>query len=79
MVDLPFYRDALIRNFIRYLIEEKPSEITLTEQMRENLCSVDEVYLRQLIEETAEFITSVKVDEKEKEDIVRRVKEICLG
>ncbi|BCU69566.1 hypothetical protein [Stygiolobus caldivivus] len=77
MVDQPFYRDALVRNFIRYLVEENPQQIQITDEMKENICSVSDGELEKLVDETLEFIVAGNTSGYERGTVIKRIKEIC--
>ncbi len=78
MVDQPFYRDALVRNFIRYLIEENPERIEISTEMIENLCSISEEDLKRLVDETLEFIVAENTNEVQKDAVIKRIRGMCI-
>jgi aspartate/glutamate racemase len=81
MVDQPFYKKALVRNFIRYVIEENPEvqllKGTISNELKEDICSTSEEEIKTLIDETCEFIVGVKLPEEKKEKVIDVVKQIC--
>ncbi|GAA5419722.1 hypothetical protein [Sulfurisphaera tokodaii] len=74
---MDFYSIALVRNFIRFLIEDNPTDEEIENvplDIKEKVCSLNDEELLQLIKETEEFISSIKKDEKE---VVEKIKSIC--
>ncbi|BFI76707.1 hypothetical protein [Sulfurisphaera ohwakuensis] len=74
---MDFYSTALVRNFIRFLIEDNPTDEEIENvplDIKEKVCSLSDEELLQLVKETQEFISVVKKDEKE---IVEKIKSIC--
>jgi len=76
---MDFYSYALIRNFIRFLIEENPSDQEIEavpNELKENLCSLDKDEISRLIDETLEFISIKKVG---KQEVLEKVLNICTN
>lgn len=60
---MDFYSYALIRNFIRFLIEDNPTDEEINNvpsKIKEDVCSLKDEELITLIDETREFISNEK-------------------
>ncbi|WP_338598203.1 hypothetical protein V6M85_06780 [Sulfolobus tengchongensis] len=81
-METPFYKYALMRNFIREVIEQDSIESFVREklsndtEMRNRFCNEDEEMIRQLINEVIENITLGKGKGKE-EEILKAIINSC--
>ncbi|AKA72962.1 hypothetical protein SULI_02885 [Saccharolobus solfataricus] len=72
-METPFYKYALMRNFIREAIEHEPIENFVKEklasdlEMKSRFCNEDDNTLKQLISEVIEYVTLGKGKGKEDE------------
>lgn len=74
---MDFYSYALIRNFIRFLLEDNPSDEEIEKvpvEIKENLCSLPQEDVYRLVEETMSFISS---NREEKDEVMRKIRVIC--
>ncbi|AOL16392.1 hypothetical protein BFU36_06405 [Sulfolobus sp. A20] len=81
-METPFYKYALMRNFIREVLEqEKLSDyvkdrLHRDEQMRNRFCNEDEDTIRKLIDEVIEYITSGKGKDK-RDEVLNAIRSFC--
>ncbi|MCH4815695.1 MAG: hypothetical protein QXY87_08500 [Saccharolobus sp.] len=72
-METPFYKYALMRNFIREVIEHDSisdfvkEKLTSDSEMKNRFCNEDEDTLKQLISEVIEYVTLGKGKGKEEE------------
>ncbi|MFP3260435.1 MAG: hypothetical protein RXQ22_06040 [Sulfolobus sp.] len=50
---------------------------TISNELKEDICSTSEEEIKTLIDETCEFIVGVKLPEEKKEKVIDVVKQIC--
>ncbi len=81
-METPFYKYALMRNFIREVLEqEKVSDyikdrLYRDEQMRNRFCNEDEGTIGELIDEVIEYITSGKGKDK-RDEVLSAIRSFC--
>lgn len=81
-METPFYKYALMRNFIREILEQETIEKFIKEkfnedeQMRNRFCNEDVENIKELIEEVIEYITMGKGRGRE-EEVLRAIINSC--
>lgn len=81
-METPFYKYALMRNFIREILEQETIEKFIKEkfnedvQMRNRFCNEDMENIKELIEEVIEYITMGKGRGRE-EEVLRAIINSC--
>ncbi|ACP56454.1 hypothetical protein [Saccharolobus islandicus] len=81
-METPFYKYALMRNFIREIIEHDSisdfvkEKLTSDLEMKNRFCNEDEDTLKQLISEVIEYVTLGKGKGKE-EEILNAITSSC--
>ncbi|QGA53151.1 hypothetical protein GFS03_00310 [Sulfolobus sp. E5-1-F] len=81
-METPFYKYALMRNFIREVIEHNSindfvkEKLTSDPEMKNRFCNEDEDTLKQLISEVIEYVTLGKGKGKE-EEILNAITSSC--
>ncbi|MBP1357998.1 MAG: hypothetical protein JZD40_05905 [Sulfolobus sp.] len=72
----PFYDMALIRNYISTLINGNKNPPP--ENLKDKICQLDDKTLREIIDDTAEYILNVKMDDRRRDEILKFIKDICV-
>ncbi|MDT7861630.1 MAG: hypothetical protein RRA45_05410 [Saccharolobus sp.] len=81
-METPFYKYALMRNFIREILEQEAIEKFIKEKFNENVemrnrfCNEDVENIKELIEEVIEYITMGKGRGRE-EEVLRAIINSC--
>ncbi|AWR96180.1 hypothetical protein DFR86_00530 [Acidianus sulfidivorans JP7] len=80
-MDLPFYKLALVRNLITRIIEENPKieelkSWNISSDVREDLCSLSEEELIDLINDT-QYITNRNLSKEEILEIKNKLSILC--
>lgn len=79
-MDLPFYKYALVRNLIRRILEENvtPEEFrdSLSNDLFEDLCSLNDDELSELIKDT-QYIVNREISNEEMNNVKNFVHKVC--
>lgn len=71
----PFYDMALIRNYISTLINGNKNPPP--DSLKDKICRLDDETLKETIDDVANYILNIEIDDKRRDEILKFIKDIC--